>query len=289
MKIGIVNFGIFSSGIDQMLEIVLPVLLDEHEVTGIIINDKSSVHLDKFEHKDFLNSLNGLRGILHPSSPEIDNTVIQSFNEFDTVIIIGSGKTSKEISRYKEYTHSKLLYVPVSIHNDFEGSDISLGYDTAINSIVDMILKIKDTIDSLKYPKPRLFGIQIPGNAPANMLEEVAYAVEGNFLKGGFKEKNINQLANCLLRTFAKGQTYSFLIFNEQVGLDAIKQQVLPAIDVDWKAIEIDEALCTGPNPSAFDRLLATKMAEQIIIWVQNSLQAGKLLVHSRKVIFQES
>ncbi|WP_428909915.1 hypothetical protein [Niallia sp. Krafla_26] len=151
-----------------------------------------------------------------------------------------------------------------------------------------MVFKIQDTIVSLRYPNPRLFGIQVSGSTPIEMLEEVARITNGHYLPPRFAKKDVERLIREWEKTFSSGQTYSFLIFNEDVKEEKINKEVLPYIDVNWKMVTIDEALCMGPNPTAFDRLLASKLAQQVFPWIQENSPTGDLLIKSRNVIFLE-
>jgi 6-phosphofructokinase 1 len=291
MKIGIINFETFSAGTNQLIHAILSELLNHHKVLGIEVDRREgNVQYKHFNKESLIESRTLGRSLLQSSPLLVDSTVYQSFLSFDAVIVIGTGEAYKVMETLTERVKdTKFLFVPVSIHNDIKESGLSLGYDTAINSIVENILKIRDTIDSLKYEKPRLFGVQVPGNAPRQMLEEIALAVEGFFLPSKLDIDYIKQLTKSLEATFNEGQTYSFLIFNEAVNSDMIQEAVFPALDIDWKALKLDEALCMGPNPTAVDRIFAMKMAQQTIGWIKDEKKTGKLLVNNHQVYFQDT
>lgn len=289
MKIGIVNFDIVPAGVNELLHVILPELLREHQLTGIEIDHyDGDVQYKTFTEKNVIESRNLYKRLLK-SSRLIKSNMYKLFLPFDSVIIIGSDESLKVMENVTELVEgTKFLFVPVSIHNDIHDSELSLGYDSAINSIVGSILKIRDTIDSLKYSKPRLFGVQIPGNAPNQMLKELAFAVDGYYLPNKFDLNYVKQLEKNFNACFDRGQTYSFLIFNETVQPETIKETVISNLDVDWKVNQIDEALCIGQSPTAMDRIIAMKLAQQLLGWVKSDRETGKLLVRSRQASFHE-
>ncbi len=188
----------------------------------------------------------------------------------------------------KEDQKTRLLYVPVSIINDIPGSDSTLGYDTALNSIVENALKIQDTIHSVKYAKPRLFGVQVPGNAPDHMLEELAVAAEGYFVSGNFTDEQIDSLCHSIDSNFSQDKTSSVLFYNHAISSEDLNVRILPKLNVDWKDTTIDEALCMGSHPTATDRILASKLSDQIILWLKNGKLSGQLTIKNAEVSFQK-
>lgn len=287
MRIGMISFSTFLTGVDLIIKRFLPNLLNEHSVIGMKIDRHGVLTLDKFQQIDLSFSIADQQPKkLQLSYPFINGTCKKELAVFDKVIMFGDGETLDLKERLTREFNTDILFIPVSIHNDVKGSETTVGYDTVINSIANMAFKIQDTIDSLKYPNPRLFGVQIPGNAPEDMLDEVASITNGYYLVNNFTEEIVRQLKRNFEITFSRGQTYSFLIFNGETSEERIKEEVLPSLKVDWKMLQIDEALCMGPNPTAFDRLLTSKIAEEVTRWVHNDLISGNLLIKNRKVIF---
>jgi 6-phosphofructokinase 1 len=290
MRVGVISFSAFSTVVDLVVKGFLPNLLNEHEVTGIKVNQEGEITINEFHPQDIRYYTSEYRPKkIQLSYPLINEGLKNTLRNFDKLILFGNGKSYKILKKLKNEIEAEILFIPVSIHNDIEGSDTTVGYDTVINSIAQMTFKIQDTIDSLKYPNPRLFGVQIPGSTSIDMLDEVARITGGHYLPVDFDEKDVRKLIKDLDLTFSRGQTYSFLIFNEDLNEERIEKEVLPALDVNWKTIVIDGALCMGPNPTALDRLLASKLAEQVPEWIRCQLNTGELLVKSREVVYYEN
>lgn len=289
MKIGLINFELAPAGLKQLLEgIIKRRLLNQYTVTGIYINQyNKTIQYHPYDEKSIVD----YHHCLLQTSPLIENENLlnQAFEQFDAIVVIGSNESIKVVSKVaKQANNKQFLFIPVSIHNDIEGADTSLGYDTAMNNIIENVLKIKDTVYSLKYEKPRLFGIQIPGRAPGRMLEDLSLALEGYVLQKDFNGNYDKQIEESIKKLFANGKTYSFLIFDETIQSESISGSIIPNLIIDWKVNKIDQSLCTGSYPTATDRILAMKLAVQVTTWINNRQETGELLVQGQKIILRE-
>jgi 6-phosphofructokinase 1 len=244
------------------MHVILPELLKSHIVTGIEIDHfGGNVSYKTFTQEGVKESRNLSKRLLK-SSPMVYSDRYSLFLQFDAIVLIGTNQSLKVRENVAELVEqTKFLFVPVSIHNDIQDSELSLGYDSAINSIVESILKIRDTIDSVKYSKPRFFGVQVPGNVPNQMLRDITLAVEGYYLPHDFGPQEAKKLEEGLHACFHAGQTYSFVIFNESIQSDIQPDAMFSSLDVDWKVNKIDDSLCIGQSPAAMDRRLAVKLA----------------------------
>jgi 6-phosphofructokinase 1 len=287
LKIGLVIFGIYPSGLKQLIYHVLSKPTSSHEYIGIEIDrDQGSVHYKPLYNE----SANSSSTLFIKASPEsYFSSMYGAIKHFDAVIVFGTAKIRMFVDHLIEETENKrILFVPVSILNDIPDCEISLGYDTALNSIVENALKIQDTIHSLKYDKPRLFGVQVPRNAPDPMLEELARATEGYYVSGSFSDEQMINLCETIQSNFSNERTSSLLFYNEGISTQMMKERVLSRLNVDWKSMKIDEALCMGSHPTAIDRILASRLAEQIRNWTESCEHSGQLIVKWSKVEFKE-
>lgn len=280
-KIGIINVDHSPSGLHQFLQRILS-QLSSYEVVGIEWND----HEGKMHTKD-LHEYASSYPVLQTVSSDVLERLIGDLHLFSRIIVIGGINVFKELKKVNNQI--EFLFVPASIHNNITWTELSLGYDTALNSIIESTLKIKDTIESLKYSIPRLFGVQIPGEAPSKMLKDLSIAVDGFYLESQSNQNQFNRDNSCsiqqsLKNNFSNGLTYSFLLFDERIYAANIPEYSLPELDVDWKVIQIDEALCMGQNPSALDRIIAKTFANQAVEWVHSHAKSEVLYIDRREV-----
>lgn len=286
MKIGLVVFGIYPAGLKQLINKVISEATKDQHFFGIEVERDQVVNV----HPIFADKENGSTKLLIKASSVSGHSLLpETMKDYDAVIVIGTAETKKVVDDWMlQAKQPRLLFVPVSILNDIPGSDVSLGYDTAMNSIVEGALKIQDTIHSVKYDHPRLFGVGVPGMAPDHMLEDLALATEGYYVSKGFTEKQLHKLCETIQANFSELRTSSILFFNEAISPEWLKENVLSRLEVDWKASVVDEALCMGSYPTAVDRILASKLAEQINLWLKFGMDSGQLLIMSNEVAYQE-
>ncbi|WP_371069023.1 6-phosphofructokinase [Sediminibacillus sp. JSM 1682029] len=289
MNIGIINFEMAPAGVNQLLHKVVSDLLQAHTVTGIRLDAQSGALTYKnFADENVAGTFVDFKNLLQLSTlPKVPDG-LKELAEFDAVVMIGPQQAEASVKALSRmFDSTSCLFLPVSINQTIEGTDQPLGYDTAVNYMIDSILRIRDTIDSLKYPNPRLLGVQLEGSVSRQVLEEVAIAIGGHVLNHDFEENHLEQLKKSLKEDFDSGQTYAFLLFDERIDAERIPSKWMADIAIDWKTHKIDEALCMGPEPTARDRITAMKLAAGIVEWVRNDQASGKLLIKSNKVDVQ--
>ncbi|WP_077624604.1 6-phosphofructokinase [Sediminibacillus massiliensis] len=291
MKLGIINFEMAPAGLNQLLHKLISDLSVKHSLSGITIDPVRQQSLEKELDKELLENFPfHYPSLLQVSYISEDPDDYQLMADYDAVIVFGTGQAVESLKQVKaRFQRTSFLFVPFSIYNNLEETDLSLGYDTALNYIMESIFKIRDTIDSLKYPDPRLFGIQLPGHAPEEMLNELAVAVRGHALPRGYGEEKKQSLESSLEEEFSMGQTHSFLIFDETFEADNLHEEVLPGLKVDWKWHKVDEALCLGPDPQAADRIIAMQFARRIVEWVEKEEATGSLYYKNRQAVHKQN
>ncbi|WP_214073432.1 6-phosphofructokinase [Mucilaginibacter sp. dw_454] len=81
-------------------------------------------------------------------------------NGIDALIALGGNGTLKGVREFgDEYQDIKIIGIPCTIDNDLRGSDFTIGYDTAINTVIEAVDKIRETAES----HDRLFIVEVMG------------------------------------------------------------------------------------------------------------------------------
>lgn len=174
------------------------------------------------------------------------------------LITIGGDGTFRGAVALAEAGDVKVIGVPGTIDNDVYGTDYAIGFDTAINTALGAIDRIRDTAGSLQRP----FFVEVMGKSRGFIALEVGIA-------GGAEEilipelpTKIEQLALDISRSFKKGKKSSIVIVAEgddAGGAFSIAQQV-------WERLGLEYRICVlghvqrGGCPTARDRVLASKL-----------------------------
>ncbi|MCT8137100.1 6-phosphofructokinase [Anaerobacillus sp. CMMVII] len=287
MEIGVVNVGSFHGGLKQFLKSLNENMPEDASLIGVEFDYENSHYVFKpFEKKATTisgrQSLPELRSLQFKgdSSKLFVNSIAKM--ALQKLIVIGPLEDALQIQRLLKGV-TTVLCVPSSIYNDVSESDYTLGYDTALNSVVKSILQVKDTASSLVLKETRLFCIQIPGNSRGTLLTDAAIAVDGVEIKS---LETMAQVQAEIEKKVVRGETFVFLLMNEEVDPQEVKAKLIEPFD--FRLTTIDEAQCMGPYPTALDRVLAQKFVRESLEWLNNKEESSILLFKNNQVVTKQ-
>ena len=174
------------------------------------------------------------------------------------LITVGGDGTFRGAAALAEAGETRVIGVPGTIDNDVYGTDYAIGFDTAINTALDAIDKIRDTAGSLQRP----FFVEVMGKSRGFIALEVGIAGGAEEILIPELETNIEELCLDIRRSFSKGKKSTIVIVAEgddAGGALSIAQQV-------WERLRIEYRICVlghvqrGGSPTARDRVLASKL-----------------------------
>jgi 6-phosphofructokinase 1 len=192
-------------------------------------------------------------------------------NEIDALVVIGGDGTFTGAKLFSERFDIKVIGVPGTIDNDLSGSDFTLGYDTAINTVIEAVDKIRDTADA----HDRLFFIEVMGRDSGciALRSSVASGAEAVLLPE--KDTDINDLIEKLSLGAATKKSSSIVIVAEghkQGGAYDIAKMVKEKFNHYDTKVTILGHLQRGGSPSSFDRILGSRLGYAAV----NALIAGE-------------
>jgi len=185
------------------------------------------------------------------------------------VAIGGDGTFHGCIDFYRQYD-LPIIGIPATIDNDIYGTDFTIGYDTAVNTALDAIDKIRDTAQSHN----RFFIVEVMGRDAGFIGLEtgIAGGVE-NILIPEIKT-DIDKLCGQIKSLFDRGKASNIVVVSEgddAGGADEIGAKIKQKTGIDYR-IAILGHIQRGGNPSAKDRLLASSLG----YWAVKHLIDGK-------------
>ena len=178
-------------------------------------------------------------------------------HKIDALVVIGgNGSLSGAQELTSEYD-IPVIGLPGTIDNDLYGTDNTIGYDTALNTIVDCVDKIHDTANSHN----RIFFIEVMGRDAGFLAMNSAIAAGAEAAIIPESSTNIDQLAAYIERGIRKSKRSSIVIVSEADGgaMHYAKRMhnEYPQFDV---RVSILGYVQRGGRPSALDRILASRM-----------------------------
>lgn len=179
--------------------------------------------------------------------------------EIDALVVIGGDGTFTGAKRFGEKYGINVIGIPGTIDNDLYGSDFTLGYDTAINTVIEAIDKIRDTADS----HDRLFFIEVMGRDSGCIALRSAVACGAEAVLLPEKETSLKDLITKLQSGASTKKSSSIVIVSEgnKYGgaYDIAKSVKRKFTHYDTK-VTILGHLQRGGSPSGFDRILASRL-----------------------------
>lgn len=184
--------------------------------------------------------------------------------EIDALVVIGGDGSLNGATQFAREYDIPCIGIPSTIDNDLYGTDSTIGYDTALNTILDAVDKIRDTATSHE----RLFFIEVMGRdagflalngaiasgAEAAIIPEISTEVDQltEFIQSGFrKSKNSSIVLVAESELTGGAMHYAERVKNE-----------FPQYDV---RVTILGHIQRGGSPTAFDRILASRFGSAAI------------------------
>jgi 6-phosphofructokinase 1 len=194
-------------------------------------------------------------------------------NDIDALIAIGGNGTFTGALKFiEEYPDIPIVGIPGTIDNDLFGTDFTIGFDTAVNTAVQAVDKIRDTADSHN----RLFFVEVMGRHSGFIALHTAIAGGAGGVLIPEEETSIDDLVKLLKRGAKRAKLFSIVIVaegNKMGTVYDIAQKVEEKIDLyDDIKVTVIGHLQRGGSPSTLDRVLASVLGFTAV----EALMAGK-------------
>lgn len=183
---------------------------------------------------------------------------LQKF-EIDGLVAIGGNGTFTGATLFYEEFGIPIVGAPGTIDNDLYGTDYTIGYDTAVNTALDAIDKIRDTADSHE----RVFFIEVMGRDSGYIAMPCAIGGGAEIVMIPESVTSINQVIDTLQNGWNRSKT-SFIIViaegDEEGNATEVANQVKAALPQMDARVTILGHVQRGGSPTAADRLLASQI-----------------------------
>jgi len=192
-------------------------------------------------------------------------------NGIEALVVIGGNGTFAGAMKLGEEFNYPVIGVPGTIDNDLAGTDYTIGYDTALNTVVEAVDKIRDTADSHN----RLFFVEVMGRDSGFIALNTGIATGAVAVMSPETKLSAEDLISVLETGHQRKKSSSIVIVaegNENGGAYEIASRVKEINDKYDIRITVLGHIQRGGSPSCMDRVLAAKLGVAAI----ESLQSGE-------------
>jgi len=176
-------------------------------------------------------------------------------NKIDGLIVIGGDGSLKAASELHEAIGLSIVGVPATIDNDVAGTDTTIGFDTAVNTALFTIDRIRDTATSHE----RVFVVEVMGRKRGFLALEVGLAEGAEFILIPEIKHNLQDISKKLRQGRSKGKTSEIIIMAEGAGNSAtVVEQIRKETGYDIRLTVLGHAQ-RGGSPTARSRILANQ------------------------------
>ncbi len=295
-RIGVLNAGAPAPGMNTATRAVIRLGLDRGQIVLGIANGFEGLSKGSIEELEWMSAsgwasrggsdLGTSRHV--PKGSDLYQIARNiEINEIDALLIIGGWNAYE--SAYKLYNERNnypafnipTICVPASINNNLPGSELSIGADTAINSIVDAVDKIKQSAGATR----RCFVVEVMGHwcGYLALLGGMATGAERVYIhEEGVTLSDLQRDVESLNNGFKAGKRLGLMIRNEYANTVYNTGFMCSLFEEEGKNLfdvrpSILGHLQQGGDPSPFDRIHATRLSQLALDFLINECEANTI------------
>ncbi|MGI8582647.1 MAG: 6-phosphofructokinase [Chitinophagaceae bacterium] len=268
-KIGVLTSGGDAPGMNAAIRAVVRTgIYNNLEVFGIMRGYAGMVDGDilKMEGKSVANIIQRGGTILKTSrsneflEPEGRKKAYENLKKFDIngLIIIGGDGSFRGAQTFSNEFDIPCIGLPGTIDKDIAGTDFTIGFDTAVNTAVEAIDKIRDTMDA----HDRLFVIEVMGRDSGYIALHSGIATGAENILIPEKETDIEGILDALTEKERRQKLVNLIVVAEGKygGANEVAKVIKQRMPQQEVRVCILGHIQRGGSPSCFDRLVASRM-----------------------------
>jgi 6-phosphofructokinase 1 len=191
-------------------------------------------------------------------SPEGRKQAHESIKEHgvEGLVVIGGDGSLGGAKRFSEEFRVPVMGIPGSIDNDISGTDFSVGFDTAVNTAVEAIDKIRDTA----YSHERVFVIEVMGRNNGFIAVDVALSCGAEACLIPEIPYRLEEVCDNLRNMRKRGKRSSIIVVAEGAARAADVQEYIAKHTGFEARYTVLGHMQRGGRPTSFDRVLALRL-----------------------------
>lgn len=195
------------------------------------------------------------------------------------LIVIGGDGSFRGAAKLTEKGYP-CIGIPGTIDNDIPGTDFTIGFNTALNTVIDAIDKIRDTATSHE----RTYVIETMGRNAGDIALWAGLAGGAESIIIPEVDYNMDEIVGRILRGHERGKKHSIIIVAEGVGSGIeLSKKIQEATNLETRATVLGY-IQRGGKPTAIDRTLASRLGARAVELLIEG-KAGRMVGIERNTI----
>jgi 6-phosphofructokinase 1 len=183
----------------------------------------------------------------------------------DALVVIGGDGSFTGAEIFNKEHHFPVMGIPGTIDNDIFGTSHTLGYDTALNTVVDVIDKIRDTASSHN----RLFFVEVMGRDAGHIALNAGIGAGAEEILIPEEDLGLDRLLDSLKKSKASGKSSSIVVIAEGDKIGKSVFELKDYVEANLPEYEVRVSVLghmqRGGAPSCFDRVLASRFGVKAV------------------------
>jgi 6-phosphofructokinase 1 len=204
-------------------------------------------------------------------------------HKMDGLITIGGDGTFRGAERLSSQYDFPVIGIPGTIDNDLMGTDMTIGYDTAINTVVEAVDKIRDTAES----HDRLFFVEVMGRDAGLIALRSGIAVGAEAILMPEVPTNVESLIDKLQNSKRKKSSKIIIVAEGDVagGAFEIARLVTDKVKGYDARVTILGHIQRGGSPSCMDRVNASRLGYESVNALLKSKQGVMVGIVNKEIV----
>jgi len=202
-------------------------------------------------------------------------------NNIDGMIVIGGDGSFRGAWALNKESGVPVVGIPATIDNDINNTDTTIGFDTAVNTALNAIDKIRDTATSHE----RVFVVEVMGRKRGFLALYVGLAAGAEIILAPEVPFLVDDLEQTLEEGRKKGKHSSIIVMAEGAGDSRLLTERI-AKDLNYEArLSVLGYMQRGGNPTATSRILANRFGESAVQLISEGKGAKMVGIQGNSII----
>jgi len=187
-------------------------------------------------------------------------------NKVDGLVVVGGDGSLRGALELSRETDAQIVGIPATIDNDIYGTEETIGFDTAVNTAITEIDKIRDTANS----HDRVFIVEVMGRKRGFLALTIGLTVGAEIILVPEVEYSLEKIIKTLEESRAKGKKSGIIVAAEGIGdTHKLLKEIEKETGIDVR-LSVSGYAQRGGNPTARSRFLANLFGNGAIELLQN-------------------